>query len=138
MIEWVEDNKDEVLDKFGKGGFHVTEVLAGVATGWLTAFALKTFGKIVVTSLGGGLLLIQLAHNRGYVVVNYNKIYDDIQLDSPALPTVEEEAPEQDQRGIQLGTMPRTGSRFDFLRRWSVNTYSIIGFVGGFAYKAYY
>lgn len=42
----------------------------GACAGWLSGFVTVKMGKMAATAIGGSLLLLQIAHYRGYITVS--------------------------------------------------------------------
>jgi len=53
------------------------QIAAGATAGWLTGWVTMKVGKMAATALGGTLLVMQIAHHKGYIKVNWNKMTDD-------------------------------------------------------------
>ncbi len=122
-LRWVVENRNYFFFQVGTGSICAKELLLGGLCGWGTAFILKKFGKVAVTALGGGLLLLQLANHKGYIVVNWSQIYTQLEK------TSEGEEPEEEEW---------LSRKIKSVRNWSRgNTYSVVGFITGFLYKTY-
>lgn len=50
------------------------QILIGTSTGWVTGFLTMKVGKIVAVSVGGSIILLQIAANEGYITIDWNKI----------------------------------------------------------------
>ena len=44
-------------------------MLVGGSVGWLAGYVTMKVGKMAATAIGGSLLLLQIAHHKGYVKV---------------------------------------------------------------------
>ncbi|XP_028405620.1 FUN14 domain-containing protein 1-like [Dendronephthya gigantea] len=54
------------------------QVGAGGITGWFVGNIFKKVGKVTALAIGGGLLVLQLASQSGYVTINWKKINKDV------------------------------------------------------------
>lgn len=50
------------------------QILIGASSGWVTGFLTMKVGKIVAISVGGSIILLQIASNEGYIQIDWNKI----------------------------------------------------------------
>lgn len=50
------------------------QIILGAGSGWVTGYVTMKVGKVAAIALGGGIILLQVAHQQGYVNVNWNKI----------------------------------------------------------------
>ncbi|XP_063993078.1 uncharacterized protein LOC135170867 isoform X1 [Diachasmimorpha longicaudata] len=50
------------------------QIIIGTTSGWATGFLAMKVGKIVAFSVGGGIIMLQIAANQGYIRVNWDKI----------------------------------------------------------------
>jgi len=108
-----------------KGAFTARDLALGGISGWMAAFVLKKFGTVALTAFGGGFLLLQLAHHRGYVVVDWNQIYNQLE-----------------RTGDSDGNLEESSDwfikRMKKFRKWSKDNSNLaLGFIGGFLYKTY-
>jgi hypothetical protein len=69
---------DEGRERLLEGVVASHRFLVGTLVGWGSGRILRRFGRSLVTSFGGGSLLILVAHNRGYVTLKWNRILDDL------------------------------------------------------------
>ena len=53
------------------------QIAVGAGTGWLAGYMTMKVGKMAATAVGGSLLLLQIAHHKGYVTVDWNKMTKD-------------------------------------------------------------
>merc|ERR1712088_510135 len=49
----------------------------GAACGWVSGYVMMKVGKAAATAVGGSLILLQIAHYKGYVTVDWNRITND-------------------------------------------------------------
>ncbi|CRL01784.1 CLUMA_CG015000, isoform A [Clunio marinus] len=50
------------------------QILIGAGTGWATGFLTMKVGKVVAVSVGGSIILLQIAANEGYIKIDWNKL----------------------------------------------------------------
>ena len=43
----------------------------GGATGWIAGYMTMKLGKMAATAIGGTLLILQIAHHKGYIKVRF-------------------------------------------------------------------
>merc|ERR1712088_434285 len=90
----------------------------GAACGWVSGYVMMKVGKAAATAVGGSLILLQIAHYKGYVTVDWNRITNDSSSFSDRM---------KDKLKIQTKS---TGEKFaDFAKK---NVYLAGGFTGGF------
>lgn len=53
------------------------QIAAGATAGWITGWLLMKAGKMAATAVGGSLLVLQIAHHKGYVKVDWSKMTND-------------------------------------------------------------
>merc|ERR1712223_1568313 len=49
----------------------------GAACGWISGYLAMKIGKAAATAVGGSLILLQIAHYKGYITVDWNRITND-------------------------------------------------------------
>jgi FUN14 domain-containing protein 1 len=57
------------------------QIAAGAGAGWITGYLTMKVGKMAATAVGGSLLLLQIAHHKGYVKVDWNKVRLILEID---------------------------------------------------------
>ncbi|KAH0548960.1 FUN14 domain-containing protein 2 [Cotesia glomerata] len=50
------------------------QIVIGTSSGWMTGFLAMKVGKIAAFSVGGGIIILQIAVHQGYIKVNWDKI----------------------------------------------------------------
>jgi len=53
------------------------QMAVGGSAGWLAGYMTMKLGKMAATAVGGTLLLLQIAHHKGYIKVDWNKMAGD-------------------------------------------------------------
>merc|ERR1719474_1427533 len=53
------------------------QLAVGGAAGWAAGYLTMKVGKMAATAVGGSLLLLQIAHHKGYIKVDWNKMTND-------------------------------------------------------------
>ncbi|KAM9342555.1 FUN14 domain-containing protein 1 [Pholidichthys leucotaenia] len=98
-----------------------TQVAIGGASGWCAGYLFQKVGKVAATAVGGGLLMLQIANNSGYIKVDWKRVEKDVN-----------KAKKQLQKGTEQ-TVPELNTFFekssDFVKKNIVVTSS---FIGGF------
>merc|ERR1719402_90631 len=100
------------------------QLAVGGALGWLAGYTTMKVGKMAATAIGGSLLLLQIAHHKGYVKVNWGQKVDWNKMtnDSSSLASQVKE---------KLHLRSKTGME-KFQDFASKNVYVAGGFTGGF------
>ncbi|XP_076013384.1 FUN14 domain-containing protein 1 [Genypterus blacodes] len=55
-----------------------TQLAIGGASGWCAGYLFQKVGKVAATAVGGGLLLLQIANNTGYIQVDWKRVEKDV------------------------------------------------------------
>ncbi|XP_031786182.1 FUN14 domain-containing protein 1 isoform X3 [Nasonia vitripennis] len=50
------------------------QIVIGTASGWATGFITMKVGKVAAFAVGGGIIMLQVAANQGYIKINWDKI----------------------------------------------------------------
>ncbi|CAG9581360.1 unnamed protein product [Danaus chrysippus] len=50
------------------------QLILGTASGWLTGFMTMKIGKLAAVGVGGGVILLHIASQKGYIDINWDKI----------------------------------------------------------------
>ncbi|XP_019869380.1 FUN14 domain-containing protein 1 isoform X2 [Aethina tumida] len=50
------------------------QIVLGASTGWVTGFLAMRVGKTAALALGGGIILLQVANEKGYININWDKV----------------------------------------------------------------
>ncbi|XP_026319882.1 FUN14 domain-containing protein 1 isoform X1 [Hyposmocoma kahamanoa] len=50
------------------------QLILGTASGWITGFITMKIGKVAAVGLGGGVILLHIASQKGYIDINWDKI----------------------------------------------------------------
>ncbi|XP_066156258.1 FUN14 domain-containing protein 2-like [Euwallacea fornicatus] len=93
------------------------EILIGAGAGFATGFLSVKAGKTVAISVGGGIILLQLANDQGIIKVNYNKMNRKI-----------DKIADKVEQAITGRSPSWTDKVVNFTKR---NTPFTVGFVGG-------
>ncbi|CAH0564614.1 unnamed protein product [Brassicogethes aeneus] len=54
------------------------QILFGLASGWISGYVVIKIGKTAALALGGGIIILQVANNKGFIDVNWNKVSNKI------------------------------------------------------------
>merc|ERR1719293_590296 len=94
------------------------QLAVGGVAGWAAGYVTMKAGKMAATAIGGSLLLLQIAHHKGYIKVDWNKMTND-------------SASMADR--IKKKLHIKSKSSFERFQEWSEkNIYLAGGFTGGF------
>jgi len=118
--EMTEDAKD-TIKKFVKDMSKAPagkQLGVGAACGWISGYLAMKIGKAAATAVGGSLILLQIAHYKGYVKINWNQLTNDSQ-------TIREQIQDKLSRNTQTGLQK-------FNEFASQNVYLASGYAGGF------
>uniref|UniRef100_A0A1A7YLA5 FUN14 domain-containing protein 2 n=1 Tax=Iconisemion striatum TaxID=60296 RepID=A0A1A7YLA5_9TELE len=55
-----------------------TQIAIGGVSGWCAGYLFQKVGKVAATAVGGGLLLLQIANNSGYIQVDWKRVEKDV------------------------------------------------------------
>uniref|UniRef100_A0AAZ1WYQ8 FUN14 domain-containing protein 2 n=1 Tax=Oreochromis aureus TaxID=47969 RepID=A0AAZ1WYQ8_OREAU len=55
-----------------------TQIAIGGVSGWCAGYLFQKVGKVAATAVGGGLLLLQVANNSGYIQVDWKRVEKDV------------------------------------------------------------
>ncbi|XP_064638921.1 FUN14 domain-containing protein 2-like [Lineus longissimus] len=50
------------------------QITFGGVGGWATGYVCSKIGKAAATAIGGSLILLQIAHYKGYIKIDWNKV----------------------------------------------------------------
>ncbi|CAH1153538.1 unnamed protein product [Phaedon cochleariae] len=50
------------------------QIVLGASSGWVTGFLAMRVGKTAALALGGGIILLQVANEKGYIKINWDKV----------------------------------------------------------------
>ncbi|XP_065166177.1 FUN14 domain-containing protein 2-like isoform X2 [Atheta coriaria] len=64
---------DKLLGDISKSSA-TKQLIIGTSSGWLTGYVFMKVGKVVAVAIGGGIILLQVANENGYVKINWNKV----------------------------------------------------------------
>ncbi|KAM6979162.1 FUN14 domain-containing protein 1 [Tautogolabrus adspersus] len=67
-------NSGPVAEKYSVA----TQIAIGGVSGWCAGYLFQKVGKVAATSVGGGLLLLQIANNSGYIQVDWKRVEKDV------------------------------------------------------------
>ncbi|KAJ8950303.1 hypothetical protein NQ318_021160 [Aromia moschata] len=54
------------------------QIILGATSGWVTGFLAMRVGKTAALALGGGIILLQVANEKGYIKINWDKVNRNI------------------------------------------------------------
>ncbi|KAJ9584545.1 hypothetical protein L9F63_021103 [Diploptera punctata] len=68
---------DSVLGDVGKSSA-AKQLVIGSISGWCTGFITMKVGKVAAMAVGGGIILLQVANHQGYININWDKVYKQV------------------------------------------------------------
>uniref|UniRef100_A0A8C5HPC0 FUN14 domain-containing protein 2 n=1 Tax=Gouania willdenowi TaxID=441366 RepID=A0A8C5HPC0_GOUWI len=68
------NNSGPVAEKYSVA----TQIAIGGASGWCAGYLFQKVGKLAATAVGGGLLLLQIANNSGYIQVDWKRVEKEV------------------------------------------------------------
>ena len=110
------------------------QLAVGGAAGWTAGYLTMKAGKMAATAIGGSLLLLQIAHHKGYIKVILNnlpdqKTYPLCQVDWKKMTSDSASVAETLKEKLHI----KSKSSFEKFQEWSAkNIYLAGGFTGGF------
>uniref|UniRef100_A0A1A9URM5 FUN14 domain-containing protein 1 n=1 Tax=Glossina austeni TaxID=7395 RepID=A0A1A9URM5_GLOAU len=51
-----------------------SQIAIGTSTGWVTGYTTMKVGKFAAFAIGGGIILLEIAHQEGYVKIDWSKV----------------------------------------------------------------
>ncbi|KRT80257.1 hypothetical protein AMK59_6980, partial [Oryctes borbonicus] len=63
------------------------QLLIGTASGWTTGYITLKVGKTAAFAIGGGIILLQIAQNQGYIKIDWDRIRKKAAKTSEAVET---------------------------------------------------
>merc|ERR1719429_117783 len=66
----------KIMDDLGKASVP-KQLAVGGAAGWVSGYLTMKAGKMAATAIGGTLLLLQIAHHKGYIKVDWSRMTED-------------------------------------------------------------
>ncbi|XP_036966165.1 FUN14 domain-containing protein 1 isoform X2 [Acanthopagrus latus] len=110
-------NSGPVAEKYSVA----TQIAIGGVSGWCVGYLFQKVGKVAATSVGGGLLLLQIANHTGYIQVDWKRVEKDVNKAKKQLKKGTKQA------GPELNTFVERST--EFVKKNIVVT---SGFIGGF------
>ncbi|XP_055641502.1 FUN14 domain-containing protein 1 isoform X2 [Toxorhynchites rutilus septentrionalis] len=94
------------------------QILIGAGSGWATGYITMKVGKVAAVAVGGGIILLQIANQQGYINIDWNKIHKKVdKVADKVEEAVTGQGPSWDDKIVKLA---------------KENTYLATGFLGGF------
>ncbi|XP_044764993.1 FUN14 domain-containing protein 1B-like [Coccinella septempunctata] len=67
----------KILDEISKTT-PTKQMIIGVSSGWVSGFLAMKIGKTTAMALGGGIILLQVASEKGFIKINWDKVNENI------------------------------------------------------------
>lgn len=68
---------EKVVGDVGKSSA-TRQLIIGSASGWVAGYLMMKVGKIAAVAVGGGIILLQVANHNGYVKINWDKVFKQV------------------------------------------------------------
>jgi len=106
----------------------VQQISIGGMSGWFAAYVCKRVGKLTLSAIGGGILVLQIAHRAGYININWKRMEKD--MDKVAK-KVEKQVKKikKNEKDVEKGVIALANKGYLYARR---NAAAVSGFAGGF------
>jgi len=109
----------QIFTKYASEGSNPKQIALGGVSGWVTGYVAMKIGKTVATAVGGSLILLQIAHHKGYISVDWSKVNKDLEGASKKI--------------AKSGKESSVSNLIDKVQNIIMNdTYFSCGFAGGF------
>ncbi|KAH0820289.1 hypothetical protein GEV33_002501 [Tenebrio molitor] len=76
-----EDKAKSFIEKFFGDVSKISatkQIALGTSTGWVTGFLAMRVGKTAALALGGGIILLEIANEKGYIKINWDKVQKNL------------------------------------------------------------
>ncbi|XP_011700289.1 PREDICTED: FUN14 domain-containing protein 1-like isoform X3 [Wasmannia auropunctata] len=94
------------------------QIIIGSTSGWVTGFITMKIGKVAACAVGGGIIMLQIAAQQGYIKVNWDKVMSKAEKITDKV--------EEKITGEGPNFMDKVG------KLWRKNSFIATSFVGGF------
>ncbi|XP_063928257.1 FUN14 domain-containing protein 1-like isoform X2 [Zophobas morio] len=77
----IEDKAKSFLERFFGDVSKISatkQIALGTSTGWVTGFLAMRVGKTAALALGGGIILLEIASEKGYIKINWDKVQKNL------------------------------------------------------------
>ncbi|PFX26816.1 FUN14 domain-containing protein 1-like [Stylophora pistillata] len=106
----------------------VQQISIGGVSGWFAGYVFKRVGKLTLSAIGGGILLIQVAHRAGYININWKRMEKDVDKITTKVKK-EVKKIKKNEEEIERGIVALANRGYRYVKR---NTAAATGFAGGF------
>ncbi|EDW76383.2 uncharacterized protein Dwil_GK19026 [Drosophila willistoni] len=118
------------VDELSRSSPYV-QIVAGAASGALTGFVLLKVGKMVAVSIGGSILIFELAMQSGIIKTDWNRVLDN--RSNRGLAAIQNTGASNARvRGIELDTSDQDQLKNKVKKLVATSGRFCISFVGGF------
>ncbi|KAL9965721.1 hypothetical protein ACROYT_G029563 [Oculina patagonica] len=104
------------------------QITIGGLSGWFAGYVCKRVGKLTLSAIGGGILLVQIAHRAGYININWKRMEKDMdKVASKVKKSVKKI--KKNEKDVEKGIIALANRGYSYAKR---NVAAASGFAGGF------
>lgn len=105
----------------------VQQFTIGGVSGWFAGYLFKRVGKLTLSMIGGGILVLQVAHRAGYININWKRMEKDVDKITHKVGKQVKKIRKSDD--VEKGVIALANRGYKYARR---NMAAASGFAGGF------
>ncbi|XP_068686401.1 FUN14 domain-containing protein 1-like [Montipora foliosa] len=103
------------------------QIAIGGMTGWFAGYVCKRVGKLTLSAIGGGILVMQIAYRAGYIKINWKRMENDMDKITKGVKKQVKKIQRNDD--VEKGILALANKSYKYARR---NVAGASGFAGGF------
>lgn len=105
----------------------VQQITIGGISGWFAGYVCKRVGKLTLSAIGGGILVLQVAYRAGYININWKRMEKDMDKITKKVEKQVKKIRKNDD--VEKGVIALANRGYKYARR---NMAAASGFAGGF------
>jgi len=105
----------------------VQQITIGGISGWFAGYIFKRVGKLTLSAIGGGILVLQIAYRSGYININWKRMEKDMDKITKKVGKQVKKIRKSD--NVEKGIIALANRGYKYARR---NMAAASGFAGGF------